>query len=72
MFFFRENCDLKAAKHFRLNYRRPYYLPQMAEAAKMNSFLVAKGQSEEPVAVCIINIRMHFLRIRVKSIINQN
>jgi len=46
-----DNCDLKAAKHFRLNYKRPYYLPPMAEAAKVNSFFITKGKSDEAIGL---------------------
>eukprot|EP00794_Sanderia_malayensis_P004614 gene4614-5220_t len=45
-----DNCDLKAAKFFRRYYKRPYYLPPMAEASKRNSFLIAKGKFEDPVS----------------------
>lgn len=48
-----DNCDLKAAKHFRLHYKRPYFLPPMAEAAKTNVFLVAEGIHEESVPLQI-------------------
>ena len=62
--FFRDNCDLKAAKHFRLYYKRPYFLPPMAEASKTSTFLVAKGKMEEPAPVS--GLITHF-DIHIKS-----
>lgn len=59
----RDNCDLKAAKHFRLNYKRPYYLPPMAEAAKMSTFFVAKGKSDDAVPVCYFSFKIFYFAL---------
>lgn len=41
--FFRENCEPATAKSIRKFYRRPYFLPPMAEAATENWIFAAYG-----------------------------
>ncbi|XP_067036007.1 uncharacterized protein [Acropora muricata] len=43
---FWENCQKEAAKLFRKYYRRPYFLPPMAEATEGNFFIVSMGQKK--------------------------
>lgn len=40
---FRMNCETKAAKIIRKYYKRPYYLPDMAQGHSFNSIISAKG-----------------------------
>lgn len=41
----RENCDKDAAKVLRKYYKRPYFLPPMAEAVEGNWFIVSSAQN---------------------------
>ena len=42
----RDNCEKESAKVFRQYYRRPYFLPPMAEAVEENWFIVSSGESK--------------------------
>ena len=42
----RDNCEKESAKVFRQYYRRPYFLPPMAEAVEGNWFLVSSGENK--------------------------
>ena len=42
----RDNCEKESAKVFRQYYRRPYFLPPMAEAVEGNWFLVSSGENQ--------------------------
>ena len=44
-YFNRENCDKDAAKVLRKYYKRPYFLPPMAEAVEGNWFIVSSAQN---------------------------
>ena len=46
LYFNRENCNKEAAKVFRKYYRRPYFLPPMAEATEGNWFIVSSAQNK--------------------------
>ena len=48
-FFFRENCETATAKSIRKFYRRPYFLPAMAEAAAENWIFAAHGSKNDGV-----------------------
>ncbi|KAL9963633.1 hypothetical protein ACROYT_G027159 [Oculina patagonica] len=43
---FWENCEKESAKVFRQYYRRPYFLPPMAEATEGNWFIVSSEESK--------------------------
>jgi len=43
---FWENCEKEVAKVFRQYYRRPYFLPPMAEATEGNWFIVSSAQNK--------------------------
>ena len=49
-YFNRENCDKDAAKVLRKYYKRPYFLPPMAEAVEGNWFIVSSAQNMNVVA----------------------
>ena len=42
----RDNCEKESAKVFRQYYKRPYFLPPMAEAVEGNWFLVSSGENK--------------------------
>ena len=46
MFSNRDHCEKESAKVFRHYYRRPYFLPPMAEAVEGNWFLVSSGEND--------------------------
>lgn len=46
MFSNRDNCEKESAKVFRQYYRRPYFLPPMAEAVEGNWFIVSSGENK--------------------------
>lgn len=46
LFSNRDNCEKELAKVFRQYYRRPYFLPPMAEASEGNWFIVSSGENK--------------------------
>ena len=51
----RNNCEKESAKVFRQYYRRPYFLPPMAEAVEGNWFLVSSGENQSLNVSFLVN-----------------